>query len=249
MSKRFGKYSLLASFLLLSFVPVSFAQVPQVNHVFIVLEENTNFSDVIGNPAMPYLNSLANRFGLATNYFADTHPSIGNYFMLTTGQVFTNDDSQTPSSFPVSTNNLVGEILAGGKTWKSYAESLPSVGYLGGDSGQYAVRHNPFPYFTDVQSSPQQQQNLVPFEDPNVGFAHDLANNAFPNYSFIVPNLCNDAHDCPLSTADTWLRNNIDPLVTSPLFQNDGILVIVFDEGSDNTNGGGQVAWVVVSPK
>jgi acid phosphatase len=250
MSKRFGKYSLLTSFLLLSFVPVSFAQqVPQVNHVFIVVEENAGFSKVIGNQAMPYLNSLANRFGLATNYFANTHPSIGNYFFLTTGQDLTNDDGQTPSNFPVSVDNVVRELLAGGKTWKDYAESLPSVGYTGGNTGQYAVRHNPLPYFTDVQNSTQQRQNLVPFEDPNVGFAHDLANNALPNYSFIVPNLCNDAHDCPLATADTWLRNNIDPLVTSALFQNDGILVIVFDEGDDNANGGGQVAWVVVSPK
>src|SRR5712691_10967270 len=193
-----------------------FAAVPASKHVFIVVEENHSYPSVIGPTSpMPYLNSLANHYSLATNYYADTHPSIGNYFMLTTGQILTNNDGQTPSSFPVTADNLVGEILAGGKTWKSYAESLPSVGYLGGDSGQYAVRHNPFPYFTDVQSSPQQQQNLVPSEDPNVGFAHDLANNAFPNFSYIAPNLCNDAHDCPLSTADTWLRNNIDPLVTS----------------------------------
>jgi len=249
MIRRIGKYFLVVSLLCLCFVSPSLAQVPQVNHVFIVVEENESFSQIIGNPAMPYLNSLANRFGLATNYFANTHPSIGNYFMLTTGQILTNDDSQSPSSFPVSVDNVIREILAAGKTWKDYAESLPSVGYLGGNSGEYAVRHNPIPYFSDVQNSPQQQQNVVPFEDPNVGFAHDLANNTLPNYSFIAPNLCNDAHDCPVSTADTWLRNNIDPLVTSPLFQTDGILVIVFDEGSDNTNGGGQVVWVVVSPK
>lgn len=249
MIRRIWKHSPLVSLLWLSFATASFAQVPQVNHVFIVVEENESFSQIIGNPTMPYLNSLANRFGLATNYFANTHPSIGNYLMLTTGQILTNDDSQTPSSFPVTVDNIIREILAAGKTWKDYAESLPSVGYLGGNSGQYAVRHNPIPYFSDVQNSPQQQQNVVPFEDPNVGFAHDLANNTLPNYSFIAPNLCNDAHDCPVSTADTWLRNNIDPLVTSPLFQTDGILVIVFDEGSDNANGGGQVVWVVVSPK
>ena len=225
-------------------------QVPQVNHAFIVVEENASYTNVVGNPAMPYLNSLANQYGLATNYFADTHPSIGNYFMLSTGQTLTNDDGQTPSSFPVTADNLVRELLAGGKTWKSYAESLPSVGYLGGNTGQYAVRHNPFPYFSDVQNSTPQQQNLVPFEDPNVGFAHDLANNAFPNFSFIVPNLCDDAHDCPLSTADAWLQTNIDPLLKSAPFQNDGLLVIVFDESdTDNTLGGGHIAMLVISPK
>ncbi len=71
-----------------------------------------------------------------------------------------------------------------------------------------------------------------------------------PHFSNIVPNLCNDAHDCSLTTADTWLRNNIAPLIASPTFQQDGLLIIVFDEaGSDNTNGGGRIAWVVVGPK
>jgi hypothetical protein len=224
-------------------VPVSSAQVPHVNHVFIVLEENTNFSDVIGNPAMPYLNSLASRFGLATNYFANTHPSIGNYFMLTAGQIITNDDS---FSSTVSVDNIVRQLLAQGKTWKAYEEDLPSPGYIAPDVAGYARKHAPLSFFSDVVNSPTEINNLVPFTQ----FAQDLAGNRFPNYSFISPNLCNDAHDCALSTADTWLRNNIDPLVTSPLFQSDGILVIVFDEsGSDNTNGGGKVAWVVVSPK
>ena len=93
-----GKYFLLTSFLLLRLVPLSFAQVPRVNHIFVVVEENSNYTNVIGNPAMPYLNSLANHYSLATNYYADTHPSIGNYFMLTTGQILTNNDGQTPSS-------------------------------------------------------------------------------------------------------------------------------------------------------
>jgi len=66
----------------------------------------------------------------------------------------------------------------------------------------------------------------------------------------IVPNLCNDAHDCSLTTADNWLRNNIAPLLASATFQQDGLLIITFDEsGGDNTHGGGRVAWLVVSPK
>src|SRR5437660_273520 len=243
MSKRAGKYSILTSFLFLSFVAVSFAQVPQVNHVFIVLEENTNYADAIGNPAMPYLNSLANRYGVATNYFGNTHPSIGNYFMLTAGQIVTNNDSYSNT---VNVDNIVRQLLAHGKTWKAYEEDLPSAGYIAPNTAGYARKHCPLSFFSDVVNSPTEIKNLVPFTQ----FAQDLANNQLPNYSFISPNLCYDAHDCPLSTADTWLRNNIDPLVTSPLFQNDGILVIVFDEaGSDNTNGGGKIAWVVVSPK
>lgn len=214
-------------------------------HIVMVVEENANYADVVGSSSMPYLNGLMNKYGLATQYYANTHPSIGNYFMLTTGQILTNDDSQTPASFPVSVDNVVRELLAAGKTWKSYAEDLPAAGYTGGDTGNYAVRHNPLAYLTDVQNSSAQSQNLVPFTE----FAGDLASGALPNYSFIVPNLCDDAHDCSLATADTWLQTNIDPLVANSVFQHDGLLIIVFDESADDiTNGGGRIAAALVSP-
>src|SRR4051812_46165768 len=63
--------------------------VPQFGHVVLLVEENRDFSQVIGNSDMPYLNSLATQYGLATQYYANVHPSIGNYFMLSTGQVVT----------------------------------------------------------------------------------------------------------------------------------------------------------------
>ena len=215
-------------------------------HVFLVVEENANFGDVVANPAMPYLNGLANQYGLATNYFANAHPSIPNYFELTTGQILTLSDASTPSDFPVSSENVVRDLLAAGKSWKSYAEDFPSVGYTGGDTGRYAVRHNPLAYFTDVQSDSKQAQNLVPFSQ----FAADRSAANLPDYSFIVPNLCDDAHDCSLGTADTWLKTNIDPLIQSAQFQKDGLLIIVFDEADtlDFTSGGGHVAAVIVSP-
>jgi phosphatidylinositol-3-phosphatase len=219
---------------------------PQFGHVFIVVEENASYADVIGSSSMPYFNSLANTYGLATNYYANLHPSIPNYFELTVGKTLTIDDSQTPQSFPVSDDNVVRELLAAGKTWKSYAEDLPSAGYTGGNTAKYLVRHNPLAYLTDVQNTPAQAQNLVPFSE----FAADLPTANLPEYSFIVPNSCDDAHDCPLSTADTWLKTNIDPLISSPVFQKDGLLIIVFDEGNtlDFTQGGGHVAAVVISP-
>jgi phosphatidylinositol-3-phosphatase len=219
---------------------------PQFGHVFIVVEENAGYSDVIGSSSMPYFNSLANTYGLATNYYANLHPSIPNYFELTVGKTLTIDDSQTPQSFPVSDDNVVRELLAAGKTWKSYAEDLPSAGYTGGNTAKYLVRHNPLAYVTDVQNTPAQAQNLVPFSE----FAADLPTANLPQYSFIVPNSCDDAHDCPLSTADAWLKTNIDPLINSPVFQKDGLLIIVFDEGPtlDFTQGGGHVAAVVISP-
>src|SRR5713101_3823807 len=232
-----------------SLVMFSQAQAPTASHVVIVLEENSNYSSVVGSSSMPYLNSLINKYGLATQYYANTHPSIGNYFMLTTGQILTNDDAQTPSSFPVSVDNVVRELVAAGKTWKAYAESLPSVGYIGGDTtsggGQYYVRHVPIAYLTDVQNSSTQRQNLVPFTH----LAQDLSTGSLPNYSFITPNGCDDAHDCSISTGDNWLKNNIDVLIKNSVFQKDGLLIILFDESSsDNTNGGGRVVCTLISP-
>jgi hypothetical protein len=213
-------------------------------HVFLVVEENHNYADVVGNSSMPYLNSLIKQSGLATQYYANTHPSIGNYFMLTTGQTLTNNDSKTPRDFPVSADNVVRELVAAGKTWKTYAEDLPSVGYTGGDNGNYYVRHNPLAYMMDVQNSPTQVQNLVPFTQ----FSQDVASGNLPNYSFIVPNACDDAHNCALAVADNWLKTNIAPLIQSPMFQKDGLLIIAFDESaSDNTDGGGRVAVVLIS--
>ena len=229
--------------------------VPQFGHVVLLVEENHSYASVIGNSAMPYLNSLAKRYGLATNYYADIHQSIGNYFMLTTGQLITTDDSFTGT---VDADNLARQLLVAGKTWKAYAESLPSVGYTGGDVYPYFEHHNPFSYFSDVRNSSAQLQNLVPFTQ----FAVDLGNNQLPNFSFIVPNAEHDAHDCPgggpqcddglrLSTADQWLQANIAPLLASSTFQKDSLLVIVFDESFDidMANGGGHVPLLVISPR
>jgi phosphatidylinositol-3-phosphatase len=215
----------------------------QIGHVVLVVEENHSFSEVIGNSSMPYLNSLASSNGLATQYFANTHPSIGNYFALTTGQVITNNEVNPPI---VTADNIVRELVAAGKTWKSYAEGLPSVGYTGGDVGLYAQHHNPFALLSDVVNSPTQAANMVPFTQ----FATDLANKQLPQFSYIVPNQVDNAHDAPLQAADAWLQANIDPLVKSSLFQTDGLLIITFDESDfgDLAHGGGHVATVVVGP-
>jgi phosphatidylinositol-3-phosphatase len=231
--------------LLLLFVSVSgFCQtLPAFKHVFVVVEENNNYSSVIGNSSMPYLNGLAKTYGLGTQYYANTHPSIGNYFMLTTGQIITNNDSYSST---VTADNVVRHLMTAGKTWKAYEESLPYTGYIQPDVGLYARRHCPLSYFSDVINSSSEKLNLVPFTQ----FATDLANGHLPQYSFITPNLCNDAHNCSLATADGWLKKNIAPLIASSTFKNGGLLIILFDESAnDNTHGGGRVAWVAVSPQ
>jgi acid phosphatase len=224
---------------------------PSLQHVAIVVEENQPYSNVVGSSAMPYLNGLIQQYGLATNYYADGHYSLPNYFVLTTGEQVTNDDGFTCAS---TVNNIVRQLVPAGKTWKAYAESLPYAGYTGGDQYPYAKHHNPFAYISDVINSTQ-KNNIVPLTQ----LATDIANNALPNYIFIIPNEQSDSHDCPpgmssctnnqkLQYADSWLQSNVGPLITSPAFQASGVLFITWDESlaTDTVHGGGHVATVVV---
>jgi hypothetical protein len=232
--------------------------IPAVSHVFVVVEENHSYPEVIGNSGMPYFNGLATSYGLATQYYANAHPSLPNYFELTAG-----DGTSVTGVLgdlypgPMTQDNVVRALTAAGKTWKSYAESLPTIGYLGGDSGAYLKQHNPFAYFSDVISDSTQAGNIVPFSQ----LATDIANGSVPDYAFLIPNVNDDAHDCPagmstctdaqkLAVADQWLRSNIDPVIKSAIFQN-SLMVIVFDEGdlADVANFGGHVAAIIVSPK
>jgi phosphatidylinositol-3-phosphatase len=227
------------------------AAIPQVQHVAVVVLENTDYSDVVGSAVMPYLNSLMSNGALAAQYYANSHPSIPNYFIMTTGQAITNDGT---FNNVVSTDNVVRQLVAAGKSWKMYAESIPAQGYLGGDQFPYLRDHNPFSFFSDVQQSTLQAANIVPFTQ----LSADLSSGGLPNYSFIVPNALDDAHSCPdgqedcpqsqrLQTADQWLHTNIGPLLNNGAFQQSGLLIITFDESADDmTNGGGHIATVLV---
>jgi len=227
---------------------------PQFGHVFIVEGENTSFSSTYSSSNMPYLTSLANQYGVSLHYWADTHPSIGNDLNLASGVIPTNNDSASPSSMPLAIDNIAHEVEQAGKTWKDYVESDPNISGCGGlRSGAYFVRHDPLKYFTNINKA-----NFVCFSQ----FATDLANNTLPNFSWLAPNGCDDAHDCSVGTFDTWLKTEIGPLLASSYFQpgGDGLLIITFDE--DDKGGtpscttttvgqgcGGQVETVVVSAR
>jgi acid phosphatase len=222
-----------------------------VQHVVIVVLENSNYDDVVGSPNAPYINSLISQGGLATQYYANVHPSIGNYFVMTTGEAYSTDDNFNGI---VPIDNVVRELEGASKSWRVYAQSLPRQGYLGGDSYPYLRRHNPISYFSDVQPPAQLNMNIVDFSQ----FAADLSAGQLPAYSFLIPDAEHDAHDCPgggsgcdigtrVAAADTWLSNNLPALLSNSQFQQSGILVVTTDESrNDDTNGGGRVATVLL---
>jgi acid phosphatase len=211
------------------------------------MEENRGYSSVVGQTTVwPNLNNLINTGALATDYYANTHPSIGNYFMLTTGQILTNNDS----SIKVwNADNMARRMLSAGVSFRIYAEGIKQ-GYLGGNTGAYAIRHNPFAMLSDIADDAKvANAHIWPFSQ----FATDLANGTLPEYSYIVPDLNDDAHNGTAQEADTWLHANvISPLSTNSAFEpgGDGVLIVDFDEAadSDTSHGGGHVACVLWGP-
>ena len=222
---------------------------PAVQHVAIVILENQDYADIVSSSAMPYLNGLVQRGALATQFYANAHPSIGNYFMLTTGQLVNTDDNFEGT---FSGDNVTTAIDAAGKTWRAYAESLPNIGYVDGDEYPYIKHHNPFAYFDNVRNDSTQRNHIVPLTQ----LSSDMSARMLPSYLFVVPNDLHNGHDCPsggsncllserLAALDAWLQANVGPVLADPDFAKNGVLVITFDESaSDNTMGGGRIATV-----
>ncbi len=228
---------------------------PPTAHVAVVVLENQREDGIFGNTHMPYLTSLAQQNAYAAQYFADVHPSLGNYFMMTTGQIISNDLN---FNGVVDVQNLIREINTAGKTWKAYLEGIPSQGYLGDGPYPYAKTHNPMAYLSDIRDNPAQAANMVPFTQ----FATDLASGTLANFIYIAPNQINNMHDCPpsergctndrkLAIGDAWVQQNIAPLLTNPTFQQDGVLLITWDESWDRDfqNGGGHVLTIFIGAK
>lgn len=206
--------------------------------------ENESYDQVIGSRSAPFLNRLAAACGLATDYSAISHPSLPNYIAATSGNDWGISDDDPPSAHRLAVANIFSQLTAAGMTWRGYEESMPAnCGQT--DSGEYAVRHNPAAYYTNVAARCAQWD--VPLGTTTVGaLASDLRRNRLPAFGFITPNLCDDMHDCPVETGDGWLRRWVSLIVNSPAYRSGATcLFITFDEG---TGGGNQVGTVVVSP-
>jgi len=217
-------------------------------HVLVVMEENKGYGAVIGSASAPYINSLAKTYASDTSWYGVRHPSLPNYLAVVSGSTWGITTDCTTCG-PFAGPSLGGQLSAAGIPWKGYLESMPSACYAGASSGAYVKRHNPFAYFKDVLAS-SCSSHVVAF----TSFGSDLASSAAPDFAWVTPNLNDDMHDGTVSTGDTWLKNHIGPILSSPWFTNhESTLIITMDEHtSDNTgccNGstGGHVPLVIVS--
>jgi hypothetical protein len=183
---------------------------PAFSKVVVIVFENKGPRMIFDNPAAPTFNALVRRYATLTHYDAVAHPSLPNYIALVSGSTQGIESNCIRCS--IAGRNLADTLQGAGKTWKTYEEGLPAPGFEGRRVGWYAKKVNPFLYFRDVSSDPRRLARIVPFSQ----LERDVAARRLPDFSLVVPNLCHDMHSCSVQVGDSWLRQQLPPLLKSP---------------------------------
>jgi acid phosphatase len=211
----------------------------------VIVEEN--HSERAALEQMPYLAGLAEEFGRATAYRAVTHPSLPNYLALAGGSTFGVSDDEPPPSHPIQQVSVFDAVIAAGGSAKTYAEAMPEPCTLE-PVGRYAVKHNPWAYFSSSTSRGNCGRFDVPAGDPGNGALHDdVVAGVLPTVGLLIPDMCNDGHDCPLSTTDEWLHQWLPVIMDGPDYRaGDLAVVVTFDE--DDHTADNAVLTTVIAP-
>src|SRR3989475_1312927 len=211
------------------------------DYLVIILMENHNLCDILvscGGSAR-YMSNLADAWGLAQNdHYCNVNPSLPNYLCLSGGSDFGcggydgDPDSNPCTSAAWSAPNIVDRLEGAGLTWKAYMEDMPGNCY-GANSGDYAVRHNPFVYYNDIMSNSNRCGRIVPAGASDSALISDLASTTTAsNYMWLTPNKCNDMHSCPIGTDYAYLADLVQRILSSSVFTTQrAALLITFDEG------------------
>lgn len=200
--------------------------VPDYSHIVVVIEENKAYSQIIGNAAAPYINSLASHGALFTRSFGVTYPSQPNYLALLAGSTFGLTSDSCPHTF--SAANLGSELRAAGLSYSGYSESMPSQGYLGCRSGRYWRKHNPTADFRNLPGSVNKTFAQFPS-----GYAK------LPTVSFVDANLVDDMHSGSIGQGDRWLKAHLGGYLTWAKTHN-SLLILTWD--TDNRAAGNHIA-------
>lgn len=230
-----------------------------IDTVFVIVMENTNWSEIKGNVSAPYLNNmLLPQAARAEQYYnpPGLHPSEPNYLWLEAGTNFGITDDNDPAANHQSTSmHLVTLLDKKGISWKSYQEDISGTDCPLKDNQLYAPRHNPMVYFDDVTGTNNPDSSTcIAHVRPLSELAPDLQHGSVAHYNFIVPNLCNDMHGeirCILSdriqNGDKWLAANVPNILNSSAYARGAVLFITWDEGSGDSDG--PLGLLVLSPK
>jgi hypothetical protein len=208
-------------------------------HIAVIVMENEEYGDVVGQRSTPYINGLVKRYALATAMYAVSHPSLPNYLALTGGSTFGISSDCTDCT--VSATSVVDQLERAGLTWKAYMEDYPGNCFTGPQAGDYARKHDPFIYYARDR---RWCGAIVPLDR----LAMDERAGSLPRFIWITPNLCHDMHDCSPATGDKFLSTLIPPLLKA--LGRHGLLFLTWDEGSSDAGccrlaAGGHIATIV----
>lgn len=190
---------------------------------------------------MPYAATLADKYGYANNFYAIRHPSLPNYIAMAGGSTNGITANGSPSTYKVKGPSIFGQAIAAKKTAVTYADGMPSNCYLSNGGTKYVVRHNPWAYFVDERALCQKHD--VPFTK----FDAAVKAGTLPNLGFVIPNNCNNAHDCSLKTADNWFKTQMAKVFNGPDWKS-GKLAVILTADEDNKSSGNKILTVVIHP-
>ena len=193
---------------------------PEPAHTVVVVMENHSYTEIVGNPAAPFINTLAGHGALFTRSYAITHPSQPNYLALFSGGTQGVTDDSCPHQFTAP--NLAADLRTAGKSFAGYAEDLPGPGSPVCSAGEYARKHAPWTDFSNVPGS---------YSLPFTSFPADFAR--LPTVSFVIPDLCHDMHDCSIAAGDAWLRAHIGGYAGWAM-RHHSLLIVTWDEDDDS---------------
>jgi phosphatidylinositol-3-phosphatase len=202
------------------------------SHVVWIVMENKAYSDVMGSSSPPFTRELAAACGSATNFHAETHPSLPNYLAMTSGSTHGVHDDASPPAHPIRGPSIFSQL---GTRWRALQESMPRPCSRSASS-LYAPKHNPAAYYTNLARSCGRQS--VRFSGtPNIS----------ARFTFITPNLCHDTHNCGVSTGDRYLASLIPKIVGSSEYRTGHTAVfITWDEDDGSTSN--HIPTLVIAP-
>jgi acid phosphatase len=210
----------------------------RVDKLLVVVVENHSLAQM--RAQMPLTDALAKRYGQATAYRAATHPSLPNYLAIASGSTQGVTDDRPPAAHPVQGSSVFGAALASGGTAAVYADGMPQACWQR-NAGTYAVRHNPWTYFTGERSS------CAAHDLPITALEPAIAAGSLPTAGMLVPDTCHDAHDCPLAVADQWFAGWATRIMAGPDWRS-GRLAVVLTADEDDDHSGNVVLTVVLHP-
>ncbi len=212
---------------------------PKVTKVLVVIEENHSLQQM--STSMPYAFSLAKKYGYASNYTALTHPSLPNYIAIAAGSKLGVTNDAAPSDHKLTQTSVFKQALDNGKTAGVFADGMKGNCALTDGGSKYLVRHNPWTYFVNERAQ------CAKFDRPTNAFAGAVKSGSLPNVGMLIPNSCNDAHNCPLKTADNWFKTQMQTVFSGPDWKS-GHLVVVLTADEDDKKSDNKVLTVVMSP-